>query len=142
MSHIHIIAAIKAKRAATKEYTESIESLFINELTRFIDENDEVIAISITNHVYTNNGFIYIPTDLDTDMLTNLAIIIPIKIINTSAITALKLYFLYHSTNTFEFMEPKISTLLSALEAKWNVKCIALSYNISIQLIQLAIQID
>lgn len=113
MSHIHIIAAIKAKRAATKEYTESIESLFINELTRFIDENDEAIANSITNHVYTNNGFIYIPTDLDTDVFTNM-----------------------------NFMEPKISTLLSALEAKWNVKCIALSYNISIQLIQLAIQID
>ena len=48
MSHIHIIAAIKAKRAATKEYTESIESLFINELSRFIDENDEAIANAIT----------------------------------------------------------------------------------------------
>ena len=109
MSHTRIIAAIKAKRATIK-HTESIESLFINELTRFIEENEDVIANSITNHVFTNKYFIYIPTDLDTNMFCNQII-----------------------------LEPQISTFLNTLEAKWNVKCISLTFNESIHL---AIQID
>ena len=116
MSHTSIIAAIKAKQAISNN--DSIEPLFLNKLSHFINDNVEMIANSIVNHVYTsNNHWIYIPTDIDIKLFNNLT-----------------------------FMENKILEFVNTLRIKWNVKCITLSYLnpmcLSTSCIALVIQID